>query len=431
MISNAQPWDNLKFDVDGITEVQRKFFGTLYNTYGFFALYANVDGFDGSEAAVPHNERPEIDRWVLSQLHSLIKNVNEHYNAYEPTRAARAISYFVTEELSNWYVRLCRRRFWKGSYSTDKISAYQTLYECLEKVAQIAAPIAPFYMDRLFIDLNKVSGKQDATSVHLSSFPESNADLIDEALEKRMDVAQRLSSIVLGLRKKEKIKVRQPLQKIMVPVASEEQRQQLLAVKELVLSEVNVKELEFLAEDSGVFVKRIKPNFKAIGPRYGKHMKAIASQIAAMDQTAIREFERDGALTFELENEPITLDLSDVEIVSDDIPGFLVASNGNITAALDVTLNEELLEEGIARELVNRIQNFRKESGLAVTDKINLKVKQHTAIDSAVKNNKHYICAETLAEELELVENIEDSEPFPVEFDEGVKTAVAIEKLMN
>jgi isoleucyl-tRNA synthetase len=431
MISNAQPWDNLKFDEEGITEVQRKFFGTLYNSYGFFALYANVDGFDGTAEEIQFDERPEIDRWVLSKLHSLIQEVTTHYEQYEPTRAARAIGNFVTEQLSNWYVRLSRRRFWKGTYTADKISAYQTLYECLEKVAQLSAPIAPFYMDRLFNDLNKVSGKHTVASVHLSSFPTPTTPYIDGDLESRMDIAQRISSLILGLRKKEKIKVRQPLQKIMIPVAGEHFKQQLMAVKDLILSEVNVKELEFLAEDSGVFVKRIKPNFKSIGPRYGKQMKDIAATIATMGQKEISEFEQNQELHFSLNNEKISLNLTDVEIFSDDIPGFLVAIDGNITAALDVTLNEELVEEGLARELVNRIQNFRKESGLEVTDKIKLKVKQHIAIDSAVENNKHYICAETLAEQLELVENIEDSASFPIELDQGITTAVAIEKLMN
>lgn len=401
MITNAQPWDNLKFDLDGITEVQRKFFGTLYNTYSFFSLYANIDGFDYSEADVPANERPEIDRWVLSKLNSLIKEVDAAFNDYEPTKAGRLIEEFVSDQLSNWYVRLCRRRFWKSDDSKDKQSAYQTLYTCLETVALLSSPIAPFFSDQLFSDLNSVSGKHAVDSVHLADFPVVNDQLIDEALEAQMDIAQRTSSLVLALRKKEKIRVRQPLQKIMVPVLNKTFTDNILHVKDLILSEVNVKELELLEEGNGMLVKSIKPNFKTIGPKYGKQMKAIAAMVNALSGDDIAKIEANGGWNGTIDGEQIELDMNDFEIAAQDIPGWLVASEGQLTVALDITISEELKAEGIARELINRVQNLRKDSGLEVTDRIILKVETSEAIRAAIKANMDYVCNEVLANDIQ------------------------------
>lgn len=401
MITNAQPWDNLKFDLDGITEVQRKFFGTLYNTYSFFSLYANIDGFDYSEADVPANERPEIDRWVLSKLNSLIKEVDAAYNDYEPTKAGRLIEEFVSDQLSNWYVRLCRRRFWKSDDSKDKQSAYQTLYTCLETVALLSSPIAPFFSDQLFSDLNSVSGKHAVDSVHLADFPVVKEDLINEALEAQMDIAQRTSSLVLALRKKEKIRVRQPLQKIMVPVLNKTFADNILHVKDLILSEVNVKELELLEEGNGMLVKSIKPNFKTIGPKYGKQMKAIAAMVNALSGDDIAKIESQGGWKGTIEGEQIELDMNDFEIAAQDIPGWLVASEGQLTVALDITISEELKAEGIARELINRVQNLRKDSGLEVTDRIVLKVETSEVIRTAIKANMEYVCNEVLANDIQ------------------------------
>lgn len=401
MITNAQPWDNLKFDLDGITEVQRKFFGTLYNTYSFFSLYANIDGFDYSEADVPANERPEIDRWVLSKLNSLIKEVDAAYNDYEPTKAGRLIEEFVSDQLSNWYVRLCRRRFWKSDDSKDKQSAYQTLYTCLETVALLSSPIAPFFSDQLFSDLNSVSGKHTVDSVHLADFPVVNEGLINEALETQMDIAQRTSSLVLALRKKEKIRVRQPLQKIMVPVLNKTFTDNILHVKDLILSEVNVKELELLEEGNGMLVKSIKPNFKTIGPKYGKQMKAIAAMVNTLTSDDIAKIEAEGGWKGTIEGEDIELDMNDFEIAAQDIPGWLVASEGQLTVALDITISEELKAEGIARELINRVQNLRKDSGLEVTDRIVLKVETSEAIRAAIKANMEYVCNEVLANDIQ------------------------------
>lgn len=400
MITNAQPWDNLKFDLDGITEVQRKFFGTLYNTYSFFALYANIDGFDYSQPDVPLNERPEIDRWVLSGLNSLIKNVDEAYETYEPTRAGRLIQEFVNDQLSNWYVRLCRRRFWKSEDSRDKLSAYQTLYICLETVAVLGAPIAPFFMDQLFSDLNKVSGKHKVNSVHLADFPIADTAVINSTLEAQMDIAQRTSSLVLGLRKKENIRVRQPLQKIMIPVLNSSFAQNIKHVQDLILSEVNVKELELLDEGNTVLVKSIKPNFKTIGPKYGKQMKAISALVAQFTQDDITTLEANNGWSGDLNGESIELDLSDFEIAAQDIPGWLVASEGGLTVALDITISENLKAEGIARELVNRVQNLRKDSGLEVTDRILLKVDTNELVQSAISANKEYVCNEVLANDV-------------------------------
>lgn len=400
MITNAQPWDNLKFDEDGIVEVQRKFFGTLYNTYNFFALYANIDGFTYSEADIDYAKRPEIDRWILSKLNSLIKEVENAYDQYEPTRAGRLIQDFVNDQLSNWYVRLCRRRFWKGDYTEDKISAYQTLYTCLEVVTILSSPIAPFFMDKLFSDLNKVSGKHDAESVHLAYFPKANENFIDLNLEGQMDIAQRVSSLVLSLRKKEKIKVRQPLQKVMVPILDPTFKSRIEHVKDLILAEVNVKEMELLEDTTGVLVKKIKPNFKTIGPKYGKQMKAISAMVNGWDQQAIAEVETNGGWNGEVDGTVIELTLEDFDIQAEDIPGWLVASEGGITVALDITISEELRNEGIARELINRIQNFRKESGLEVTDKIRLTIASTDEIQQAVATNKTYICEEVLATDI-------------------------------
>ena len=400
MITNAQQWDNLKFDIEGIVEVQRKFFGTLYNTYSFFSLYANVDEFDYSQKELPLEERPEIDRWVLSKLHSLVQNVEESYSSYEPTRAGRAIQEFVTEQLSNWYVRLCRRRFWKNDDPRDKIAAYQTLYTCLETVAIIASPIAPFFMDRLYLDLNKGSQKSKLNSVHLADFPNVHSDIIQENLEKQMELAQRVCSLVLGLRKKERIRVRQPLQKIMVPVLNVETEKNLNHVRGLILSEVNVKELEMITEDNEILVKSIKPNFKTIGPKYGKHMKAIAAIISGWTAVDISELESRGNWKGDVNGDAILLDLNDFVIATKDIPGWLVANEDGITVALDISISPDLKSEGIARELVNRVQNLRKEKGLEVTDRISLVLETNEVIQDAIERNKRYVADEVLASDI-------------------------------
>lgn len=433
MITNAQPWDNLKFDLEGITEVQRKFFGTLYNTYGFFALYANLDGFKYAEAEIPLEKRPEIDRWIISKLNSLIKEVDASYETYEPTKAGRAIQDFVNDHLSNWYVRLCRRRFWKGDYSEDKIAAYQTLYTCLEVVAQLSSPIAPFYADLLYTDLSKISGKGNATSVHLSDFPLVNEKAIDLDLEQRMEIAQQVSSMVLSLRKKEQIKVRQPLQKIMVPILDAKFKRQLQDVADLILSEVNVKEIEYITNDNSVIEKGIKPNFKTLGPKYGKQMKDIAQAVSLMNQEEITFLECNASIPLKLESgESISLKLDDVEIItatSEEMKDWLVISEKGITVILDVILSQELKEEGIAREFINRIQNLRKDSGFEVNDKISLKILQHSEINEAIIKNKNYICSETLAAELNLVDELEQNKGVVVELDENVSTMMSVEKI--
>jgi len=400
LITNAQPWDNLKFDEEGIVEVQRKFFGTLYNTYSFMALYANLDGFTYEEDELEFSSRPEIDRWILSKLNSLIKNVGDAYEDYEPTKAGRLIQSFVTDELSNWYVRLCRRRFWKGDYTEDKISAYQTLYRCLEAVAILGSPIAPFYLDQLFRDLNEVSSRLDAESVHLTNWPKANDAEIDHELEEKMGVAQKISSMALSLRKKEQIKVRQPLQRIMVPVLDKDFARRLEDVRDIILSEVNIKEIELLTDTEGVLTKKIKPNFKSIGPRYGKQMKQIAVLVGQWGSTEIAEVEFNNGWTGEIDGEMIELDGDDFEISTEDIPGWIVTSEGPITVALDITLNDELKSEGIARELINRIQNYRKESGLDVTDKIKLTFDANEVVKSAIESNSDYIMNEVLALEI-------------------------------
>lgn len=398
MITNAQPWDNLKFDEEGIAEVQRKFFGTLYNTYSFFALYANIDNFSYSEKDV--SDRPEIDRWILSKLNSLIKEVDAAYGDYEPTKAGRLIQTFVNDQLSNWYVRLCRRRFWKGDYTEDKISAYQTLYKCLETVSILSSPIAPFFTDQLFGDLNTVSAKYSEESVHLVDFPIANEAEIDLDLEEKMSIAQKVSSMVLSLRKKEQIKVRQPLQRIMVPVLDKDFARRLEDVKDIILSEVNIKEIELLEDTEGVLVKKIKPNFKTIGPKYGKLMKQISALVGQWGSKEIAEIETNNGWKGEIDGSTIELDIADFDISTDDIPGWLVTSEGRITVALDITLTDELKSEGIARELINRIQNFRKESGLEVMDRIKLTIDANDVVKSAIESNKDYICNEVLALEI-------------------------------
>lgn len=425
MISNANPWDNLKFDIEGVAEVRRKFFGTLYNTYSFFSLYANIDGFTYDEAEVPLEERPEIDRWILSELHTLIQVVDEAYADYEPTKAARAISDFVQENLSNWYVRLCRRRFWKGDYAQDKIAAYQTLYTCLVTVAKLSAPIAPFFMDKLYRDLTQATGSESFESVHLAKFPVSVENFVDKSLESKMLKAQTVSSLVLSLRKKEMIKVRQPLQKVMIPVLDDNQRAEIEAVSDLIMAEVNVKEIELLDDASGVLVKQIKPNFKALGPRFGKDMGLISKEIQGFGQEEIAKLERNSELVIDIAGKSITLSLDDVEISSQDIEGWLVANSNGITVALDITISEELRKEGIARELVNRIQNIRKDSGFEVTDKIIVKMEKNPQLEEAVLANSAYIKSETLTETLIFEEKIENG--IEIEFDD-IKTSILISK---
>jgi len=431
MITNAAPWDNLKFDLEGIAEVQRKFFGTLHNTYSFFALYANVDGFNYKEADVPMNERPEIDRWVLSELNTLIKKVDDAYNDYEPHRAGRLIESFVDEHLSNWYVRLCRRRFWKGDYSQDKIAAYQTLYRCLEVIAQLSAPIAPFFMDRLFNDLNSITNRNKAESIHLSDFPVVDEKQIDKNLEERMELAQKISSMVLSIRKKENIRVRQPLKTIQIPVLDDSIKAKIEAVQELILSEVNVKAIEFVSEADTQIVKNLKLNFKTLGKKCAKHMKAVQAFANENAAAIISGIEKTGTFEIKIEAESIVLEAEDVEIIPVDIPGWKVANSGQLTVALDVTISPELKEEGIARELVNRIQNLRKDSNLDLTDRIDVKIQRNSAINSAINNNLDYICAEILASSLELVDNVDAAKGSEVELEEDVKTIITITKLLN
>ncbi|MFD2586600.1 isoleucine--tRNA ligase [Croceitalea marina] len=425
MISNANPWDNLKFDIDGIVEVKRKFFGTLYNTYSFFSLYANIDEFSYAEKEIELADRPELDQWILSELNTIIQKVDEAYNDYEPTRAARVISDFVQENLSNWYVRLSRRRFWKGDYQHDKISAYQTLYTCLKTVAKLSAPIAPFFMDRLYKDLDVVTGKEGFESVHLTNFPAFDKTMVNANLESKMQTAQKISSLVLSIRQKEKIKVRQPLQKIMVPVLNDLQRSEIEAVVDLIKSEVNVKEIELMDDASGILVKQIKPNFKVLGPKFGKEMKAVANAVNALQKEDIQKIEQEGEITLELDNKSINLQLSDVEIFSQDIEGWLVATSGPLTVALDVTIDESLKNEGIARELVNRIQNLRKESGFEVTDKIDLKILKDGFIEKAIAANETYLKSETLTAELVYEERLEEGTE--IAFDD-VNTKLFIQK---
>ncbi|WP_281636930.1 isoleucine--tRNA ligase [Flavobacterium marginilacus] len=425
MISNANPWDNLKFDIEGIAEVRRKFFGTLYNTYSFFSLYANIDGFKYAEAEIPVNERPEIDQWIISELNTLIKLVDEAYADYEPTKAARAISEFVQENLSNWYVRLCRRRFWKGEYAQDKIAAYQTLYTCLVSISKLSAPIAPFFMDSLYRDLTKAAETEKFESVHLAQFPVSVEKYVNKMLESKMQKAQTISSLVLSLRKKEMIKVRQPLQKVMIPVLDENQRLEIEAVSDLIKAEVNVKEIVLLDDASGILIKQIKPNFKALGPRFGKDMGLISKEIQNLTSEQISQFDKEGALTIVIAGNSVILSLEDVEISSQDIEGWLVANSNGITVALDITISDELKQEGIARELVNRIQNIRKDAGFEVTDKIKVHLQKNDSLEIAVNANKDYIKSETLTETL-VFENVIESGT-EIDFD-GITTSIIITK---
>jgi isoleucyl-tRNA synthetase len=425
MISNANPWDNLKFDLEGIAEVRRKFFGTLYNTYSFFALYANIDNFKYEETEIPLTERPEIDQWIISELNTLIQLVDDAYEDYEPTKAARAISEFVQENLSNWYVRLCRRRFWKGEYAQDKIAAYQTLYTCLLTVSKLAAPIAPFFMDKLYRDLTQSTQSENFESVHLAKFPDSVEKYVNKMLESKMQKAQTISSLVLSLRKKEMIKVRQPLQKVMIPILDKNQQAEIEAISDLVKAEVNVKEIVLLDDASGILIKQIKPNFKTLGPRFGKDIGLISKQIQEFSQEQINQLDAKGSLDIVVSGKTITLSLDDVEISSQDIEGWLVANANGITVALDITITEELKEEGIARELVNRIQNIRKDSGFEVTDKIKVTLQKNAILEKAVKSNENYIKSETLTEALLFEESINNGTE--IEFDE-IKTQILITK---
>jgi len=428
MITNAQPWDNLKFDLAGMDEVKRKFFGTLYNTYSFFSLYANLDKFTYAEKEIPVNERPEIDRWIISLLNTLVKNVSESLDNYEPTQAGRLIQDFVIDNLSNWYVRLNRKRFWGQDYNNDKIAAYQTLYTCLETISIIMSPIAPFYADKLYCDLTTSTGRNKFESVHLAYFPKCDETHIDKIMEERMEMAQELSSMVLGLRRNVKIKVRQPLTKIMIPILDETFEAKIDAVKNIILTEINVKEIEYLKDTSGIFDKQIKPNFKLLGRKYGKQMKDISDALSQLSQQGIMQFEKEKTLKIGTD---IEISIEEVELSSNDIPGLPAASNGRLSVALDVNITPELKNEGIARELVNKIQNLRKDSGLQVSDKIQLEVQKHNEINQAVENYKEYICSQTLAESIELKDNVNqnDNGTKIVEFDELVSTYIRITKI--
>jgi isoleucyl-tRNA synthetase len=401
----------LKFDLEGIGEVTRKFFGTLHNTYSFFTLYANIDGFTYAEEDIKFEERPEIDRWILSELNSLIKIADESYGSYEPTRAGRAIQHFTDAFLSNWYVRLSRRRFWKGDYTKDKISAYQTLYTCLTTIAQLAAPIAPFYTDRLFNDLNAISSRSQAQSIHHTDLPKYDENMIDSLLEQRMQMAQKLSSMVLGLRKKERIRVRQPLNKMMIPVDSDLMEEQIDKVKDLILSEVNVKELSYIrGEENNMLVKSIKPNFKALGPKYGKLMKPVSAYVNTLKQSDIATLESGKELRTDINGQEVIITLEDVEITTQDIPGWTVSNMDQLTVALDITLNDELINEGLSRDFVNRIQNLRKERAYDVVDKISLKIESGSTIEKVINDNYDYICSETLTEALEFVSTLDSQD---------------------
>jgi isoleucyl-tRNA synthetase len=426
MISNANPWDNLKFDLEGIAEVRRKFFGTLYNTYSFFALYANIDGFVFNENETPLDQRPEIDRWILSELNSLIDSVDTLYGDYEPTKAARLISKFVIEDLSNWYVRLCRRRFWKGVYEQDKIADYQTLYTCLETVAKLMAPIAPFYADRLYQDLDRTTSKENISSVHLAYFPKVNSDAIDKNLELKMQRAQRIVSLVLSLRKKEKIKVRQPLQRVLIPVMDPKERKEVEAVSDLIAAEVNVKEVEILDDASSILVKEIKPNFKTLGPRFGKDMRFVAQAITDFDTNQIAMIEKTGSIEININGKNTILDTSEVVIRSKDIAGWTVASEQGVTVALDMKLTESLTLEGVAREFVNRIQNLRKDKGFDVTDRIDVKIQHNDALEKAILANDAYIKREVLANNIDILNDLNDSDALA--FDD-IQTQVRITKI--
>jgi isoleucyl-tRNA synthetase len=424
MISNAAPWDNLKFNVEGLDEVRRKFFGTLYNTYAFFALYANIDKFSYAEPEIPINQRPEIDRWIISLLNSLSKEVDEYYADYEPTKAARAIQSFVDEHLSNWYVRLCRRRFWKGEYTEDKISAYQTLYTCLDTVAKLIAPISPFFADQLYLDLNAATGKESFESVHLADYPAYHAELVDKELEERMALAQDISSLTLSLRKKTGINVRQPLSKILVPVLDSSFQSKVEKVKDLILSETNIKDIEFISDTTGIIKKKVKPNFKALGAKVGKDMKVVASAIQGLSGSEIQELENVGSI--KLNGTEYVISSEDVEIIAEDVEGWQVANLGKLTVALDVHISSELKAEGVARELINRIQNLRKEKGFEVTDRIKVTLSQNTEIQQAVDNNFSYICTEILADSLNFDGGLANGDAIDID---GENLLLSIEKI--
>jgi isoleucyl-tRNA synthetase len=408
LVTNASPWDNMKFDLDGIKEVQRKFFGTLYNTYQFFALYSNVDGFAFKEAYVPLEQRPEIDRWILSSLNTVVKKANAYMDDYEPTQAGRVIEDFVDEHLSNWYVRLCRRRFWKGEYEQDKICAYQTLYECLETITRLIAPISPFFSDTVFQNLDAVTKRFNVESVHHADYPVANESVIDELLEERMQLAQDASSLILSLRKKVNIKVRQPLQKVLIPVMSNSMKEQIQRVEDLIKAEVNIKEIEYLDADNTFISKKIKPNFVALGKKLGPKMKAVSTALAQFTQEDIARLEKEGQYNLSIDGEPVILQIEEVEISSEDIPGWTVANKGSLTVALDITVSAELESEGNAREFVNRIQKIRKDSGFELTDRIELTVSAANGMKDSLAQFKDYICAEILADKLEIVTEIED-----------------------
>jgi len=426
MISNSNPWDNLKFDINGIEEVKRKFFGTLYNTYSFFTLYANIDKFNYSESEIIITDRPEIDRWILSELNTLIKNVDKFYSQYEPTKVARGISDFTVEILSNWYVRLSRRRFWKGEYELDKISAYQTLYTCLITISKLAAPIAPFFMDKLFLDLTNNVSKFNDQSVHLTNFPTCNELLIDSNLERKMKYAQKISSLTLSLRAKEKIKVRQPLNKIMIPVSNVDQKNEIEAVTDLIKNEVNVKEIQLLEGASDILVKKIKPNFKTLGPKHGRLMKEISNVVSNLNAEEIKKLEQTGNIELVVNEKSIIFEIDDFEIVSQDIEGWLVAHEGALTVALDIVIDKNLKDEGISREFVSKIQTMRKSSGFEVTDRINIFIQEHSSITDAIENNINYIKSETLAKDLKILEELKDGDE--ISFDE-IETKISINKI--
>jgi isoleucyl-tRNA synthetase len=426
MLTNTVPWESIKFSTAGVEEVIRKFFGTLYNTYSFFALYANIDGFNYSEEEIPISERPEIDRWILSLLNSLIKEVRYQYDTYNPTKAGRAIQEFVIDNLSNWYVRLNRKRFWGGEYDKNKIAAYQTLYTCLITVAQLMAPIAPFYSERIFLDMNGASKKIDAESIHLTDFPEYNSEYIDKDLEERMFLAQKISSMALSLRRQAKIKVRQPLQRIMVPILDDATEEKINSIKEIILSEVNIKDIEFLKDTSGIVVKSVKPNFKVLGKKLGKKMKFVAQKLSQLDQEQISDFEQKGFIEFDIEGEKIRIDIDEVEIISKDVPGWLVATDGKYTIALDVTITEELKQEGYARELINKVQNYRKEKNFEVTDKITMLISTDSELKKAIEKFADYISTQTLTKNIEFVEKIDGEN---AEFDiNGINAKIKIQK---
>ena len=414
LITNASPWDSLKFDPEGIKEVQRKYFGTLYNTYQFFALYANVDNFTFKETYIPVKDRPEIDRWILSSLHTLIKNVTANFNEYEPTQAGRAMEYFLDEQLSNWYVRLCRRRFWKGEYEHDKICAYQTLYECLETLTMLMAPIAPFFADWMFNNLDSITQRRKTGSVHLANYPLAYESCIDTELEERMRLAQDISSLVLSIRKKVNIKVRQPLSRILIPVMDDHTKAQISNIEGLIKNEVNIKSIEYLTETEGFIKKKIKPNFKSLGARMGAKMKQVANEITQMNQQQIAELEKQKNIILKVNSEDIEIRIEDVDIIAEDIPGWSVANKDNLTVALDITVTPELQEEGNARELVNKIQKIRKESGFEVTDRIIVNIQDYEPLNSAIINFSDYICAEILADALKIVPEVTNGEKIEV-----------------